>query len=174
MSQQDDLIRFYGIMTQGYGAAWPDLKAQLMAIYEDRVSRIPWLPSDWLSTVRLVNDVSTNVVVVVPSTATRTGGAGAEFLDTPEKVQWWNELAASASSAVQKYAAGKAADGKAQLDRLYAASDFWSRAYDWAVILASPVTALRTIWNNPYATAYTVAGLGVLWWLFTRPRRGRK
>jgi sensor c-di-GMP phosphodiesterase-like protein len=159
MTDQNALIKYYGVMTQPYGNTWPELKTILMTIYRDRVYKVPWLPSDWLDTIETANDISGNVVVIVPSSASYPGGQGAVFLDTPEKKAWWNELASASNSAVQKYAKQKASEGKQELDRLYAASDFWSRAYDWAVILASPVTAVRTIWNNPYATAIMVGSV---------------
>ncbi len=176
MSQQDELIQYYGVMTQLYGNAWPELKSIMMTIYRDKVSKVPWLPSDWLEMIENLNDVSGNVVVVVPSTANYAGGVGPSFLDTVDKKVWWDQLASAASSAVQKYASGKAADGKKQLDQLYASSDFWSRAYDWAVILASPVTAVRAAWNNPYTTATLAVGVGLLVWLVTRAtgKRGKK
>ncbi len=178
MSREDQLIQYYGINTQLYGNAWPDLVKQLEAIYADKLSRVPWLPADWLDTIKLIDSYGGNVAVVVPSTASRIGGAGAEFLDTPEKKAWWDELAATVRSAITKYAAGKQAEGAKELQTLYGASAFWSRAYDWAVVLASPVRVVQGIWNNPYTVGYTVLGAVALllaYKLISRSRgRGRR
>ncbi len=176
MNRYDQLIKYYGVGVQEYGRAWPELKTQLLKIYRDKVAGVPWIPADWLPTVELIAGISTNVPIVVPSTANYDGGVGADFLDTPDKRQWWNELANLSSAAVAQYAAGKSAAGKLELDRLYAASEFWSRAYDWGVILASPVTFVRTVWNNPYASVTTLGIVILGGYLIKRAfsRRGRK
>ncbi len=180
---QNDLIKNYGVMTYPYGMRWPDLASKLEVLYRDKLASIPWLPSDWRSVVMgALHGKDGNIVAIVPSTANYPGGAGAYFLDTPQKKAWWDQLAAATSKAISDFAAGKAADGKRALDAAIANAEFWNegagdKMIQWARILASPVTGTVAAFNNPYkTTAIAVAvGGGILGlWLFLRSRSNKR
>lgn len=142
---QDTLLKKYGVYTQAYGNAWPELTVILRNLYKNRLVKVPWLPSDWERVIlEGVHGRNGNIAIIAPSTANYNGGRGADFLDTPEKKQWWDELAASTSKAVTSYASKKAEEGRKEIAAAEADIAFWNSAYQFANLLASPINALRS------------------------------
>lgn len=140
----DLLLQKYGVYTLPYATNWSELTSVLSRIYRDKLSEVPWIPKDWYGTIMgYVHNKNGNIAVVAPSSATATNGKGILFLDTPEKKQWWDELAAASSKAVKDFAANKAAEGRREMEAAYADSAFWDSAYKIAALLASPVHAVK-------------------------------
>ncbi len=180
---QNDLIKNFGVMTFPYASRWPDLASKLEVLYRDKLANIPWLPTEWRAVVLdSIHGKGGNIVAIVPSTANYPGGTGAYFLDTPQKKAWWDQLAAATSKAITDFAAGKAAEGKQELDDAIANADFWNegagdKMIQWARILASPVTGLKAGFDNPYKTTAIAVGVGgaiLGLWLFLRSRSNKR
>ena len=160
MSSNDDNIKYFGFYTMPYAGAWPELKTQLYKIYKDRLFPLPWLPADFRLQL-LGSMTNNNIVMIAPSTASYPGGQGAQFLDTPEKKAWWDQLASITTKAVKEYAAGKTNEGRVTLAHAYATSDLMSNLVSWATIIAAPAHAARAAWNNPYTTTATAIAVGI-------------
>ncbi len=127
----------------GLGQAWPDLKNLLDRLYGDRAARIPWLPKGWLQSVRDLQAANpTNLIRVTPG----VGPLSPVFCDTEAKKNLWQELYKATDAAVFKYAQGKLAEGKADMEAAYADSDFWNRAYSIAVYIRDlPANAVGAV-----------------------------
>ena len=175
MLPPDSLLRYYGIYTLPYDKTWPELTERLRKLYNDRLTNVPWLPKSWASVV--LNNVHGRdgvIAVIAPSTANYNGGRGADFLDTPEKKQWWDELAASTSKAITSFAAKKAEEGRAEINSAYNDIRFWDSAYKFANLLAAPVNAVSSAANtyDKYQWAFNpliiVGGGLTLLYIFTR------
>jgi len=150
-----------GVYPLPYATLWPELSSQLRALYNSRLSRVPWLPAGWLASVNALHGKNGQVMVIAPSRAAIA--ADASFLDTPAKEQWWDELADRSSAAVVKYAAGKAAEGRREIALADADLAFWSRAHALASVLALPVTAAQAAWKNPGLVGIVLwGGLGLV------------
>lgn len=168
----DFLIRHYGVVALPYGAAWPDFSKQVRALLIDRAGKIPWLPDDWLTSIRYLHGQDGRIMMPVPSTASTSAGSGAEFLDTAAKRAVWDTLAGELNAAQQAYAAGQAAQGAKIMDAANNNAAFWDRAYNVASVLALPVTVVQAAWNNPWAAGAVVyGGLGLLALYFITRRR---
>lgn len=163
MRDNNYLIKNYGVYTLPYATVWPDLADKLAVLYRDKMRDIPWLPLGWSGYVTgSENGKNGNIAIIAPSTANHPDGAGAYFLDTPEKRAWWDKLANMSSEVLRNYAAKEAAKGKVLIDRAYADAQFWTNAHQWATILGSPVTAIRGAFNNPFATVGGALGIGAV------------
>lgn len=184
---QNFTVPTLGMYTLQYGKTWPELATLLSKLYADKVASMPWLPQNWLATVSaLHNGPNGEIMVPAPTSATYSGGKGIPWLDTPEKRQWWDALANTARSIITKYADKKAAEGRIELEKAYAAADFWNvgmgmRIINAAQVLAAPVTAAQAVAKGvtsyPKATIAVVAVGGALvlgflwWWYHPRPNR---
>jgi len=124
-------------ISPGLGQAWGGgLKAPLMDLYTSRVGGLPWLPPGWLVQVR-------ELQARFPDDLVRVAPAYARLAINPDLPAWigeskqradvWQEIFAATNSAVGKFAAGKQAEGKPELDRLARNAVFWDRAYNIAV-----------------------------------------
>ena len=171
----DSLLKKYGVYTQPYGTVWPELTAALTKLYQNRLANVPWLPRDWVNVILgSVHGRNGNIATIAPSTANYNGGRGADFLDTPEKKQWWDELAAATSKAIMAFAAKKSAEGQIELQAAYDDIAFWDSAYKIANFLAAPVNALRSAADtyNKYQGFFNpviVIGVGLVGlYVFTR------
>ena len=157
---QANLIPRFGMYALPYATVYPDLAAQLAALYRDRAGQIPWLPAGWLAGVLSYHaDESGNVLVPAMSV-----GIATDWLDTPDKRLWWGQFTARANAVIVRYAAAQAAAGRRELDRLYAASEFWDTAYRIAYTLSAPVRGLQAVVKNPWSFgALALAAVGA--WL---------
>lgn len=156
---EQQLIPTLGMYALPYATTWPELSDQLRSLYIARAASIAWLPQDWLGEVLALHGSLGNVLIPAPSTVR----PGIPWLRTPQQRAWWDDLAARAQGIVTAYAAGKAAEGRVQLEKLYADSAFWNKAYDIAVVLATPVTVAaagaRFANSNPLTT---LLGIGAI------------
>jgi hypothetical protein len=144
MLADDQLIRYYGVYTLPYATVYPELEKQLRQLYETRVAQVPWLPKSWRSTIMSnVHGREGKIAVIAPSTANYNGGRGAEFLDTPEKKIWWDELAASTSKAITAYGAKKAAEGRIEIQDAENDIAFWNSAIKLTQFAAAPVSIVQ-------------------------------
>jgi hypothetical protein len=128
----------WGVYIQpGIGRAYPELNAQLYAMYRDKVRKIPWLPSGWYDAVMgLGTQFPNDQIRIAPAymgDGVRANVNAPDWLDTKEKRDAWQAISNDVLKTVQLYAAGQAAAGKAELDSLYAKAAFWNSAYEIAV-----------------------------------------
>lgn len=171
-ANQPNLVRELGVYSLPYASTWPVLRDILARIYRERAGAIDWLPPNWLTRVMLMHgqkDGQGNAVVLIPASAKVTPAIS--FLDTPAKRAWWDEFSMRANDAVVMYAAQKAAEGRVQLDKLYADTRFWDHAINLAQFLAAPVTAAGAVLRNPWKSFGVVAAVGaaVVYFLYVRP-----
>lgn len=142
----------YGVyIIPGLAGAWPELRAMVQKIFLDRVSKIPWLPSSWLTgVVALQQSRPNDLVTLAPSRRANVGPTGVFvdangppsadlplFLDDDEKINAWQAMWYDMDKARGNYAAAQAAAGRAQLDALYAKAAFWDATYKIAVFTAN-------------------------------------
>lgn len=154
----NDTVARLGMMILPYGDRWPELRDILGKIYVEKASDIPWLPAGWLAQVQALHGLGS--MLLLPSTSLNTPAVS--FLDTPAKRQWWDEFHTAANNALLAYADGQAAAGRKIVAAANADAAFWDRAYRIASVLASPVTAARSIFNNPLSSlALFAAGVFV-------------
>jgi hypothetical protein len=171
----DTLLKKYGVYTQPYATVWPELGQRLRQLYATRLVNVPWLPSDWQTVILgSVHGRNGNIAVIAPSTANYNGGRGADFLNTAEKKQWWDELSAVTSKAITSFAAQKAEEGRREIAAAEADVAFWDSAYRFANFLAAPVNAFKSAADtyNKYQWAFNpaiVIGVGLAGlYFFTR------
>lgn len=181
---QEFTIPMFGTYTLQYGKTWPELTEALRKLYRDKVGVMPWLPPSWFASVNALHGgPNGEIMVIAPSGATYAGGKGVPFLDTPEKKAWWDTLAKQVAEIITKYAENKAVEGRAELEKAYAAAAFWNvgagqKLIQWAQVAASPITTLTAAAKNPYKTvaivgAGAVVVLAFLWW-WKNPRPSRR
>lgn len=158
-AESDAAWKSWGVYIQpGIGEAYPELNTKLQNFYRDKVSKIPWIPPGWYDAVSGMQANFPGSQVRIAPALMATGAVNKlapDWLDSDAKRQYWQELFTEASSIVQKYAAGKAEEGRAELDRLYANAAFWDRAYNIAV-------AIRDAPANVVKAAGEVA-TGIAW-----------
>ncbi len=129
----------YGIyVSPGLGGIWEGrLKTEMDRLFVTRMASIPWLPAGWLAGVRdLQSRYPDDLVRIAPA-------MGRSLIPNPESPDWllqdqaridaWQVIAKASDNAIIQVAAGKQAEGKAELDQLYANAAFWDRAYNLAV-----------------------------------------
>lgn len=131
-----------GMYIEPYGQSWPDLAPILTKIYQERMAQLPFLPPNWLGLVMLEHGVDGNILIPIrPRNALGLRSTAAPgWLDTQQKEDAWSGPAKTAVDAINQYAAGKASEGRVQLERLYADSDYWSTLLSLAQTVGTPVT----------------------------------
>ncbi len=139
---QAALIPTLGMYALPYATTWPELSRQLAQIYQDKAADIPWLPSNWLGSVMSLH--GKNGQILVPAVANVSAAGGIPWIKSSEQREWWDEFHDLANGAVVKYAANQAAQGKVELDRLYANAEFWNTGFGATMI---------DIQQNAYAVA---------------------
>lgn len=133
----------------GLGIAWPELSAQILAIYQDRVAKFTWVPGDWLARVRSYMADTGAVLRMLPPRL--VGGAVRDDLPAwltadERRLDAWSEVSEIIRNAVVDYAAMRAAEGKAELDRLYRNAAFWDRLYTATKFVADlPSNAVKAV-----------------------------
>ena len=148
-----------------YGNAWPDLRNILSEIY-NKIGAAPWLPPGWLGRVNELHGKDS--MLLIPTPASVRNPPAISFIKSPEQAAWWNEFERRANAALQLYAAKKSAEGRIEMQRANDDAAFWDGAYRLAVVLASPVTAARSAFNNPYTTLMLV---GAALFIFFRMKK---
>lgn len=158
----------------GLGTGYPELKALELKLLTERVGKIPWLPQGWLSSVQSLDKENPGAVVKIATSKAMKLDA-TSFLNTDEKIKFWDELAAASNSIQMKYAANQAAAGKAELDGLYARATFWNAAYNIAVAIRdAPKNVIATagewtgdlLWTTvkKFAIPLVIVGVGIVIW----------
>jgi hypothetical protein len=147
-AESDAAWKSWGVYLQpGIGEAYPELNTKLLNFFRDKVSEIPWLPAGWYDAVAGIQANFPGSQVRIAPALLVSGGVNKlapDWLDSDEKRQYWQELNVQSNSIVQKYAAGKAEEGRAELDQLYANAAFWDRAYNIAVAIRdAPANAVK-------------------------------
>lgn len=136
-------VQPFGVYVQpGIGNAYPELKKQELALIV-KAGTIPWLPQGWLDAVRDLDKSNPSALIKFAPSGTFKANGTPAFLNSPERVKVWDDLAASSSRAQMLYAQDQAAAGKAELEALYAKAAFWDSAYNIAVAIRdAPKTVL--------------------------------
>lgn len=138
-AQSDAAWKSWGIyLSPGIGEAYPELNTKLLTFFRDRVAKIPWLPAGWYDAVAGIQANFPGSQARIAPALLASGAVNPQapdWLDSADKRQYWQELFAESNKIVTAYAAGKADEGRIELDRLYANSAFWDRAYNIAVTI---------------------------------------
>lgn len=157
----------------GLGIAWPELSAQVLAIYNDRVTKFGWVPADWYTRVKRIMDAGDVVRLLPPRIV-----SGAVRDDLPawltadvRRIDAWGEIAETIRVAVVDYAAARAAAGRAELDRLYRNAAFWDRLYTTTKFVADlPTNAVKAVGTGAWRVftsnwlVLAVVGVAALVW----------
>ena len=125
----------YGVYIQpGIGTAYPELVDLLRTLYRNRVSKLAFLPSNWLSTVLAEMD-QYGVVKLQQSMPHGVAIAGLpSWIDGDDKARAaWQAVAEIVDSAVNKYATQQVAAGRSILTLSNANAAFWNGLYTAAV-----------------------------------------
>lgn len=155
-----------GMYAQGYADRWPELSRRLKDLYRARIAKIPWIPSFWMPTVEALHGRESQVLVPLSSRSENI-----PFLDSDEKRAWWDKFSRDIHEVIRLYAANQQQAGAAELQRLNDNAVFYDNAYRFASVLASPVTAIKTLWQNPILTGVLLwGGLGIAVLLYLRKK----
>lgn len=180
---QGTLIPAYGMYALPYATVYPDLSDQLGQLYTDRASQISWLPANWLNNVMALHGQNGMVLIPAPASSSTPGFTPIPWLDTSDKIAWWNQFNATAEAAIQAYAANQSAQGAILMQQAYDDSAFWTEAYNIATVLALPVTVAKGVaagvadagsWFNKLGTGGTTAlvlgAAGLVGWFMLRKK----
>ena len=119
----------------GLGMGYPELKALLGRLFEDRVSKLPWVPSSWLGAVKDIQAKNpTDLIRIAPArnvAGQRQAGAPS-FATSPEMEEVWMTIYKAQQDAIVSYAAQQVEIGRRKLDALTANAAFWNAAYNVA------------------------------------------
>jgi hypothetical protein len=174
----------YGIMVSpGLGVAWNgDLKRLMTTLFTTRVANIPWLPVGWLAGVE-------DLQARFPDDLVRIGPSMGSIHPNPDMPDWilnsqdrmdaWMAIYRASNDAIVSYAAGKQAEGKAQLDALYRNAAFWDGAYNLAVNIRDAVPNAAgfigsSLWNGlgwKWKLVIGVAGVAAVGWYWPKLAR---
>jgi hypothetical protein len=146
----DETKRLLGVYLQpGFGNAtgYPGLRDTIGAIWRQRVASVPWIPQQWLGDVLKLERENPNDVVrpapaivgglVIPSAPVFLAG-------DRDRAEWWQAMVDQVNLAITQWAAGQAAAGKSELDRLYRNATFWDRAYRFTKAIADAPKNIAT------------------------------
>ncbi len=154
-----------GVFLQpGLGTAYPELKAILGKLYRDKVSKLPWLPANWLTEVEALQTANPTALIRLDSvlmangtvrTSSNAGGPIPLWLSSvPDRTKAWQMLFDATNEAIVAYARNEQMKGKAQLDQLYAKAEFWDTAYRVALATATfGVSEIQRKWEQAKAKA---------------------
>lgn len=179
-----------GMWAQPYATAYPELVGQLDDLYHSRADLINWLPWGWMGSVDALHGHNGYIMVPAPASAPNAPGLiKIPWLDTPDKVAWWNDFAKRGTALVEAMGRKDLAAGQNIIAQANNDANFWNTAYSIASTLALPITApvqaVRKIAGNvvnyaetqaaknPWLTA-TVAGSAMLTILYLLMRKKRK
>lgn len=144
--QEDPHWRLLGVILQtGLGSAYPALKDQAQALYRDKVSRLPFVPKDWLDNVRELQAINGGDVVLLAPSRTALGiwsVNNPEWMDTNDKVLAWEAVRNEMQEAVKSYARADAARGAVIIAGLQRNAAFWSGLYDVASVVGAAPNAI--------------------------------
>lgn len=167
----DWLVPRYGMHALDYADAFPALTEAMRRLYRDKLAAFPGLPGDWWASVNTLHGRDGKFLFPVRSNAVDSTGQGPRFLGTPARREAWDSIVNELSGIRQAALAKEGARGLALAQAAYDRSAFWDKAYRMAQVLAAPVTAARTLWNNPLLTGTLLwGGFGVLVFLAIRRR----
>ncbi len=154
----------YGLTLQpGLGTGYPDLKSVVDTIINTRIGGLPWLPDGWLEAYALLKKQNPgDVIQLYPSNGT-AGNKNIEAPDwqTAEQRTAWTAAALEIHKSIQKYAAGKQDEGRAELQALYRNAAFWDAAYriDLAIASAPGVVVNAVVEGAGRALSLSLAAL---------------
>lgn len=154
-------------ITYGYGQALPELKTQIMALHADRVAKLNFVPSDWLSQIQSLQAANPNDLVRLAPSEFANGNiinGNADFtISSPAVADAWQAVYMAEQKAIVAYGAKLANEGKAELDRVYADSAFWNKAYTSLESLVNlPNTFLEKFTGNISLATKVLAGVAAL------------
>lgn len=118
--------------TIGLRGAWPELGRLIDRLFEDRVSRLPWVPKSWLQAVREVQAANPQDLIRLAPGRDKLGRrqeGAPSFADDDAKLDVWVEIWKAQQKATEAYAAKQVEVGRREIDRLVANAAFWDAAY---------------------------------------------
>lgn len=160
---QQWLLPRYGMYAMDYANVWPDLTAQLLQLYRDKLGVLPWLPSDWRQSITALHGQEGKLLVPAPSNATAPDGSRIKFLDTPEKREVWDTIVNEINEVKQNYINNERERGLYMLRMLYQQSAFWTNAHKIAQFAALPVNVVTEVvdtYDKYKKTTHAVLVLG--------------
>lgn len=138
---QDALIRTLGMYPLMYATVWPDLSDSLARMYRDYAAKLPFLPKGWLDTVLSIH--GKEGWILVPAPAKVNGQPVPLVAGNVNNAAVWQKFSDDIRSAVNKYAAGKAAEGRIEMDKANSEAYWADLMYRTAKVLATPVTVAQ-------------------------------
>lgn len=164
----------------GIGLAYPELKTQLAALHNERVTLFNFLPSGWAAAVANLQKAHPNDLVRLSPGLAANGDiirSNPDWLtQNGEVASAWHKAFMSETKAITDYARKQQEAGKAELDRLYREAAFWNKAYTLGkvtgVVQAQAAVSGTVDWftdfyrdnQNTIKFVATVVGvLGALW-----------
>ena len=146
LMNEDPNWRRLGVISQtGLGTAYPALKDQAQALYRDKVSRLAFVPKDWLDNVRNLQAINSGDVVLLAPSRNAVGiwsTNNPEWMDTNEKVLAWEAVRNEMQEAVKAYARADAVRGATIIAGLQRNAAFWSAAYNVASVVGAAPNAI--------------------------------
>lgn len=171
---QQNIVPVIGMLGRPMGHSYPDLVPLLLALYQDHLASVDWLPLGWWDSVNGLMPGAEGAVLVPAGAGTALAPS---WLDTPDKTAFWADFSTTANNTINTFLANLAAKGQAELDDATATADFWDTVYNDTAIVASPVTVVKnlaqgavslsesvknTLTNNPFLSSTALLGVGGL------------
>lgn len=159
-------------ITPGYGKAYPELKASLLRMYRDKVSKMNFVPAGWISDVEKVQEAHPDDLVRI---APALNGGGSIIMEnaaftrqSKETAEAWHAMFKVENRVITTTAFNQAKAGQAELDILYRNAVFWNRIYQigsavGVVQLQAGITGAKEWWeDNDKRIMYIGIGVAVL------------
>ena len=128
--------QFGAYIQPGIGFAYPELVQLLLNLYRNRVSKLSFVPSDWLENIEaaMSNDVVVKLQQSLPN--------GQKFMGLPSWITAdsrsmlaWQEVADLVDDAVAAFAAQRVEAGRSIIASADANAAFWNGLYKTAVVI---------------------------------------
>lgn len=170
---QSAIIEKLGMYPLQYATVWPELSQQLAAMYANHTSKLPFLPPNWLNDVMTIH--GKEGWILVPAPAKVNGQVVPLARGSAANADVWQKFSDDARNAVNKYAAGKAAEGRIEMARVNSEAYWANLRYNLAKVLATPVTvvsdAAKMNWGK--LTLFGV-GAALVYIVISRAKSGGK
>lgn len=173
-------LRAMGLMSiPGLGAGYPELKRISSDIINKRVSELPWVPPDFQSKYSYFTVAEPDAIITLYPASGLLGtrnpeSLAATWLDTPEKVAAWTQIAGELNKARELYAQNKINEGRQKLAELNANAVFWTKIGNFldgvgSFLTASGEGAKAGIKSAFFWLTIAAVGAGVFYWYYKDP-----
>lgn len=160
-SYYDAIERNLGMQVQlGAAKVYPELVSSLNKIYADRISKLPFVPNNWLTSVMALQGTDDGLLLY-PIKATNFLGMVNKNLPpwVQANAEAWDKLADVTKAALQYYLDGQIAEGRIAMNAAYANAAMWTSLYNFAkTVGAGADKALNIL--KPSKNLVTLAAIG--------------